>query len=122
MSDGSLNVTQIHVDRYKYGMYMKTSDQQLQSCVTLDHTTTPFHACERHNRCSAVDAPPYTPGLVYVNPVDMDKRSWHTYMSTTREELQAGLPLTNLVSVSTSFPPFNNLLQDGPPGETFATP
>ena len=99
------SLIQIHVDRYKYGVYAHiTGDPFLQSIITRDETLTRFHACERFERCDHVRVhgrESHTPGgqhVVYVNPVNMDIETWARYMESTREQLCTGKVPNILVS------------------------
>ncbi|KZV84512.1 hypothetical protein EXIGLDRAFT_753795 [Exidia glandulosa HHB12029] len=89
--------SKIHVDRYKYSVFMKTSDPFLKALVSLDENVSRFHACERHDRCKQIDFPRNTESIVYVNPVDMSVERWDAYLKETRTRLEAGEPLTNLI-------------------------
>ena len=101
------SLIQIHVDRYKYGVYAHiTGDPFLQSIITRDETLTRFHACERFERCEQVRVngrESHTPSghhVVYVNPVNMDVASWERYLANTSDQLRAGKVPNVLVSVS----------------------
>ena len=78
---------QIHVDRYKYGMYQRLSDTALKAAVTRD-TNARFHACERYDRCTVANNDQAK--LVYVNPVVMSSEKWTEYLTETNSKLSFG--------------------------------
>ncbi|OJT12075.1 Protein artemis [Trametes pubescens] len=88
---------QIHVDRYKHGLYSHTTgDPFLTSIITKDGSSTRFHACERFDRCEHVRVngrESHTPSghhVVYVNPVNMSTAGWDQYRKQTRAQLTRG--------------------------------
>ncbi|EIW59274.1 uncharacterized protein TRAVEDRAFT_36726 [Trametes versicolor FP-101664 SS1] len=88
---------QIHVDRYKHGLYSHTTgDPFLTSIITKDGSSTRFHACERFDRCEHVRVngrESHTPSghhVVYVNPVNMSTAGWDQYHKQTRSQLARG--------------------------------
>ncbi len=97
--------TQIHLDRYKHGVYSHiTGDPFLRSIITRDETMTRFHACERFERCEQVRVngrESHTPSgdhVVYVNPVNMSVANWQRYIAETAEQLRIGKLINHLVS------------------------
>lgn len=101
--------SQIHLDRYKHGIYTNISDPVLRTIGTRDDAATRFHACERFDRCDYVAvADPHRPTtsrsrkghrLVYVNPVTMDAARWTNYLQETKIRIARGEVITNLVSL-----------------------
>ncbi|OBZ69030.1 5' exonuclease Apollo [Grifola frondosa] len=107
--------SKIHVDRYKHSVYSHiASDPFLRSILTCDAASTRFHACERFNRCDHVSVDgqkshaPFAAGtsktkaaggkhVVYVNPVSMGMAAWELYLKDTRERLQNGEIVNNLL-------------------------
>ncbi|RDB27782.1 DNA cross-link repair 1A protein [Hypsizygus marmoreus] len=99
----------IHVDRYKYSVYHHIEDPFLRSITTQDPSSTRFHACERFHRCEYVavddhpDASQYNTvshmgkRVVYVNPVTMGSQSWDLYLQDTKQRLQRGEEINNLL-------------------------
>lgn len=99
-----LSPTQIHVDRYKYGVYSHLKREPfLKSIVTREETETRFHACERFDRCSQVKvdgrASHTAAGnhVVYVNPVTMGQAEWQSYVRNTEDRLKSGETVNHLV-------------------------
>jgi DNA cross-link repair 1C protein len=90
---------QVHVDRYKYEIFSKTSDPFLRVLVSRDKNASRFHACERFDRCDLIDFPPDTKGVVYVNPVGMSIKQWEAYRMHVKKQLEARETVTTLVSV-----------------------
>ncbi|KAG6374360.1 hypothetical protein JVT61DRAFT_4394 [Boletus reticuloceps] len=94
----------IHLDRYKYSIYSHGSDPFLRALGTRDAASTRFHACERFDRCSFVDVPPYNYGakgavaplskegkeVVYVNPVTMSCARWEDYQANIKHRVLRG--------------------------------
>lgn len=64
--------------------------------------STRFHACERFDRCEAVERSGKS--VVYVNPVPMGSEDWSRYLDATRAKLEYGEEVTSLVWRSTPFP------------------
>ena len=103
-----LHLKQIHVDKYKHGIYTHTSDRFLRSIITLDAASTRFHACERFARCSWVNVGVKNGGrgvvsventrVVYVNPVTAGNESWNLYSEEVKKALKEGSLVDNLVS------------------------
>ncbi|TFY61855.1 hypothetical protein EVJ58_g4248 [Rhodofomes roseus] len=108
--------SQIHVDRYKHGVYSNLAgDPFLKRIITMDAASTRFHACERFNRCehvnvdgnggraptAAANAGPSlsTTGkhVVYVNPVTMGTAGWELYLKTTKEKIKSGEVINHLL-------------------------
>ena len=103
---------QIHFDRYKYSIYSHGSDPFLRALGTRDAASTRFHACERFDRCSFVDVPPYDYGtkgavappskegkqVVYVNAVNMGCARWEDYQANVRRRVLRGEHVDSLVS------------------------
>lgn len=99
---------QIHVDRYKHVVYTHISDPFLRALVTRDETSTRFHACERHERCSFVKVPSFDykndlaprsikgKKVVYVNPVPMGCAQWESYRMDVRRRLAMGKDVDRL--------------------------
>lgn len=111
----SHSALQIHVDRYKHGVYSHiTGDPFLSSILTRDETLTRFHACERFERCEQVKVngrESHTLAgdhVVYVNPVNMDVASWQRYIADTAEQLRTGKQVNHLVSYIPSLRLFFN--------------
>ncbi|KAG1742254.1 beta-lactamase-like protein [Suillus paluster] len=100
---------QIHVDRYKHAVYTHLSDPFIRSLVTRDATSTRFHACERFERCSFVDVPPFDfkndsaprsmegKKVVYVNPMTMGCAQWESYRVDVRSRLARGKDVDRLL-------------------------
>jgi DNA cross-link repair 1C protein len=98
-------------------VYTHISDPFLRSIITLDASSTRFHACERFNRCEHVDTDDGnrnvgTSGrvrhgtvsktgksVVYVNPVGMSIQRWEWYLRETRTLLERGEVVNSLVSL-----------------------
>ncbi|KAG6909517.1 hypothetical protein DXG01_017074 [Tephrocybe rancida] len=111
----------IHVDRYKYSIYKRTSDLFLASIITQDPSCTRFHACERFHRCEfvAVDDSPEESQynttsylgkrVVYVNPVNMGSQSWDLYLKETKERLSQGEEINNLLVPLSRHSPLDEL-------------
>ena len=65
----------------------------MRSIVTLDATSTRFHACERFHRCDQVEVNgrySHTADgthVVYVNPVTMDGYAWSDYVRDTKKKM-----------------------------------
>jgi hypothetical protein len=91
--------SQIHVDRYKHCIYSHLSHGGLSKIITRDMSSTRFHACERFDRCEAVER--VGKSLVYVNPVPMGSEDWGGYLDATKEKLKYGEEVTSLVRCST---------------------
>ncbi|KAK7035771.1 DNA cross-link repair 1A protein [Favolaschia claudopus] len=99
--------TQIHLDRYKHGIYTNISDPVLRSLGTRDEAASRFHACERFDRCDYVaDADPHPANrglsrmgrpVVYVNPVTMSAARWQTYLQETKLAIGRGDPIKSLL-------------------------
>ncbi|KAF7982266.1 hypothetical protein HWV62_29509 [Athelia sp. TMB] len=109
----------IHLDRYKYGIYQRISDQTLNRLASSNPDTR-FHACERFSRCphvavengtakdkdgkySSVNAEGKT--VVYVNPVVMGEKKYAEYMEDVQAQLQRGEVVTNLRVVPNTLVP-----------------
>jgi DNA cross-link repair 1C protein len=102
---------QIHVDRYKYSIYTRITDPFLASIVTLDSTSTRFHACERFDRCDQVatidDHANNKYGttsvtgkqVVYVNMLRMDMDEWETYTNDVKRRVASGEAVKSLVTL-----------------------
>lgn len=108
--------SQIHVDRYKFGVYNNISDPFMKRIITSDAASTRFHACERFHRCEYVSVDgnggraPTTAAnaipsvsvsgkhVVYVNPVTMGAEEWQRYMKETGAKIQRGDIVNHLVS------------------------
>ncbi|KAF8653242.1 hypothetical protein AX16_004070 [Volvariella volvacea WC 439] len=102
---------QIHVDRYKLGVYNHISDPFLRRILTSDPSSTRFHACERFDRCDhvAVDEVPNRKEgsfgstsrmghrVVYVNPVSVGVASWKAYANDVKSRLAYGEEINNLL-------------------------
>ncbi len=87
----------IHVDRYKMVIYSSLQcDPMLRSIVTLDSSSTRFHACERFNRCDRV--PSDDADVVYVNAVECPLATWHAWYASTKEKLTKREFIRSLVS------------------------
>ena len=102
------NICQIHVDRYKQAIYSHLAHEPfLASIITRNERSRRFHACERFNRCSEVEvngrASHTCSGahVVYVNPVNMTRAAWASYLTETKQKLANGEEVNNLVSVMT---------------------
>ncbi|KAF8121744.1 beta-lactamase-like protein, partial [Boletus edulis] len=94
----------IHLDRYKHSIYSHGSDPFLRALGTRDAASTRFHACERFDRCSFVDVPPYNYGakgavaplskegkeVVYVNAVTMSCARWEDYQANIKRRISRG--------------------------------
>ncbi|KAI9456327.1 hypothetical protein HD554DRAFT_2145601 [Boletus coccyginus] len=94
----------IHFDRYKHSIYSHGSDPFLRALGTRDAASTRFHACERFDRCSFVDVPPYDYGakgavappslegkkVVYVNAVNMSCSRWEDYQANIKRRVSRG--------------------------------
>ncbi|KAH0826269.1 hypothetical protein J3R83DRAFT_5739 [Lanmaoa asiatica] len=94
----------VHLDRYKHSIYLHGSDPFLRALGTRDAASTRFHACERFDRCSFVDVPPYDYGakgalappskegkkVVYVNAVNMSCARWEDYQVGVRRRVLKG--------------------------------
>lgn len=105
-------VPKIHFDRYKHSIYSHGSDPFLRALGTRDAASTRFHACERFDRCSFVDVPPYDYGnkgtvappskegkkVVYVNAVNMSCACWEGYQAEIRRRVLRGENVDSLVS------------------------
>ncbi|KAI0772235.1 hypothetical protein BC629DRAFT_1715711 [Irpex lacteus] len=96
--------SKIHVDRYKNSIYSHlTGDPYLKSIITRDERSTRFHACERFDRCSEVRVEgraSHTPSgahVVYVNPVTMNVPAWSMYLSETKQRINNGEEVHNLL-------------------------
>ncbi|KAJ3532022.1 hypothetical protein NM688_g7488 [Phlebia brevispora] len=95
--------SKIHVDRYKYSVYMRLSDPFLRHIITPDANASRFHACERFDRCECVRVDgraSHTPSgthVVYVNPVTMGTKKWEEYVVDTRTRLARGEEVHNLL-------------------------
>ncbi|EPT05368.1 hypothetical protein FOMPIDRAFT_1111639 [Fomitopsis schrenkii] len=107
--------SQIHVDRYKFGVYNNISDPFLRRIITSDAASTRFHACERFSRCEHVSvdgkgghtptaAAKATPSVsisgkhvVYVNPVTMGTADWRLYLKETQMKILAGKVINHLL-------------------------
>ena len=63
-------------------------------------SSTRFHACERFDRCEAVER--LGRSVVYVNPVPMGSEDWGQYLDATKEKLRSGEQVTSLVRRSIS--------------------
>ncbi|KAF8838244.1 hypothetical protein BDN67DRAFT_104631 [Paxillus ammoniavirescens] len=101
----------IHFDRYKYSIYSQLSDPFLRAIGTRDASSTRFHACERFDRCSFVDVPPYHFGsvsavappskegkkVVYVNAMTMSCAGWETYKATIKRQVLTGENVDSLL-------------------------
>ncbi|KAI6030614.1 beta-lactamase-like protein, partial [Pisolithus orientalis] len=101
----------IHFDRYKYAIYMNTSDPLMRALGTRDPSSTRFHACERFDRCSFVDVPPHECGgegfnhplsaegknVVYINPVTMGSVQWDNYKAEVKRHLLRGKNVDSLL-------------------------
>ncbi|KIK82104.1 hypothetical protein PAXRUDRAFT_154539 [Paxillus rubicundulus Ve08.2h10] len=101
----------IHFDRYKHSIYSQLSDPFLRAIGTRDASNTRFHACERFDRCSFVDVPPYHFGtmgavappskegkkVVYVNPMTMSCAGWETYKATIKRQVLTGEDVDSLL-------------------------
>ncbi|KIJ08475.1 hypothetical protein PAXINDRAFT_102543 [Paxillus involutus ATCC 200175] len=101
----------IHFDRYKHSIYSQLSDPFLRAIGTRDASATRFHACERFDRCSFVDVPPYHFGsmgavaplskegkkVVYVNPMTMSCAGWETYKATIKRQVLTGVNVDSLL-------------------------
>lgn len=107
----SSQFTQIHLDRYKHGIFKSLSDPFLRRIATSDPAATRFHACERFDRCDhvAVDDEVGKPRkvisrlgkrVVYVNPVSMDEEKWDEYLTEHKALLEKGEAPSVLVSVN----------------------
>ncbi|KAG6872838.1 hypothetical protein C0995_006008 [Termitomyces sp. Mi166 len=111
----------IHVDRYKYSVFNRTSDPFLRSILTQDPSSTRFHACERFHRCEyvAVDNEPWQTQynttsylgkrVVYVNPVNMGSQSWDLYITETKNRLSQGEEVNNLLVPLSRHSPLDEL-------------
>ena len=111
---------QIHLDRYKHSIYSHGSDPFLRALGTRDAASTRFHACERFDRCSFVDVPPYDYGakgavappskegkkVVYVNAVNMSCARWEDYQANIRRRVLRGENVDSLVSHDGTHPLF----------------
>lgn len=104
LNDSHPYSVQIHVDRYKHGLYSHTTgDPFLTSIITKDGSSTRFHACERFDRCENVRVngrESHTPSghhVVYVNPVNMSTAGWDQYHKQTRSQLARGERVNVLV-------------------------
>lgn len=93
--------SQIHVDRYKDGVYSHLSHAGLSRIITRDMSSTRFHACERFDRCEEVER--LGKSVVYVNPAPMGLEDWRRYLDATREKLKYGEKVTSLVRCSTPY-------------------
>ena len=105
-------VPQIHFDRYKHSIYSHGSDPFLRALGTRDAASTRFHACERFDRCSFVDVPPYDYGakggiappslegkkVVYVNAVNMSCSRWEDYQANIKHQVSRGENVNSLAS------------------------
>lgn len=92
-------------------MYSQVSDPSLRLLGTQDASSTRFHACERFDRCSFVDVPPYDFGVegciappskegkrvIYVNPVSMDCVQWENYKIEVKRQVVRGKTVDSLV-------------------------
>ncbi|TFK37472.1 hypothetical protein BDQ12DRAFT_632488 [Crucibulum laeve] len=116
----------IHLDPYKYNILSRLSDPFLKSIITQDGASTRFHACERFDRCEWVDVDEeetcvdsvgddwadkgYSSErgkyrsiskrgkrVVYVNFVTMGQAGWKLYLQETREKLETGERVDNLL-------------------------
>ncbi|KAF8333246.1 beta-lactamase-like protein [Cantharellus anzutake] len=86
----------IHVDRYKLVIFsLLQSDPMLRAIITLDSSSTRFHACERFNRCDHV--PSDDADVVYVNAVECSLGTWHSWYSDTKEKLINGELIRSLI-------------------------
>lgn len=112
------------MDRFKFSNYRSISDPLLRSLCTSDSSSTRFHACERFDRCHAVNVGDYDhlredgqhasvskprrtknqtgERVVYVNPVSsMSNARWDVYLEDTRRRLEEEREeVNNLVCVS----------------------
>jgi hypothetical protein len=91
-----LRFCKIHVDRYKGENYQLCADPFLQRIISRSQDLR-FHACDRYNRCSAIED---SKGAVYVNPVEMSTDAWRMYKLETTQHLVDGKRINNLVSLA----------------------
>ncbi|KIJ59654.1 hypothetical protein HYDPIDRAFT_140447 [Hydnomerulius pinastri MD-312] len=101
----------IHFDRYKHSIYTHVSDPFLRAIGTRDASSTRFHACERFDRCSFVDVPPYDFGakgatappskdgmrVVYVNAATISCARWENYKATVKRQVLTGETVDSLL-------------------------
>ncbi|KAG9317813.1 hypothetical protein JVU11DRAFT_2037 [Chiua virens] len=101
----------IHLDRYKHSIYSHGLDPFLRDLGTCDAASTRFHACERFDRCSFVDVPPYDyeaegavappskegKKVVYVNAVNMSSARWEEYQANVRWRVLMGENVNSLL-------------------------
>ncbi|VDC01293.1 unnamed protein product [Peniophora sp. CBMAI 1063] len=88
----------VHVDRYKYKVFMSVDDDELHRSITRKSASTRFHACERFNRCEHApnfdfDGNP----VIYINPVSFGGEKWTQYLQETEAQLRRGEEVTSLL-------------------------
>ena len=109
----SSQFTQIHLDRYKHGIFKCLSDPFLRRIATSDPAATRFHACERFDRCDHVAVDDEVgkarkvisrlgKRVVYVNPVSMDEEKWDEYLTEHKALLEKGETPSVMVSIALS--------------------
>ena len=87
------------MDRYKHNIYSHLSHEGLSRIITRDMSSTRFHACERFDRCEAIER--VGKSVVYVNPVSMGSEDWGGYLDAMKDKLKYGEEVTSLVRCST---------------------
>ncbi|TFK50772.1 hypothetical protein OE88DRAFT_1659830 [Heliocybe sulcata] len=107
---------QIHVDRYKYGVYQRLSDPFMRDIITRNEASTRFHACERFDRCKYVpdireERSERAKEVVYINPVTMAGSAWHQYLAETKRKLEGGEKVTHLLVALSRHSPLPELMQ-----------